>query len=324
MIICRPRIGGNGFGNEFMYMAKALVCSMELGARFWKPRWPAPYDGVFTAQHHEPSLIRHRLRGLRYRLTHRWIEVNQSMYQAMGETSISDSVRRYMAEHGLGMKENVVFWFTDLWPDITCVMHQIGYLQAVLLSNPALAAEVARSVRRFDSGKVLVGVHIRRSDFSPEVPLGVKWPEGEFNIRVPMPWYRHVCRVLQRELGDQVQFFLASNSNEPEITSFAEEFSCLRGLGQESRNARDVVDLLTLARADLVVATPSWFSHWALSFSGAPFLWYKPACGAPEYLSHRQPCFAMLSEPALPAGLKEYAVNTWRARRFRNLMEQGL
>jgi hypothetical protein len=184
-------------------------------------------------------------------------------------------------------------------------------LHSVVLRNRAIAAEVDAMARRFDGAELTVGVHIRRGDFLPEVPFGVKWPitEGtmvELCRRVPMEWYRKMCSLLRETFAGKVRFFLSSNSNDPEVAEFEREFECLRGIGGEERNPRDVVDLLTLSRTDLLVASPSWFSMWAASFSGKPFLWYEPAFAPPTYLSSRQQCHLLLNPHALPRELAEY------------------
>ncbi len=316
MIACRPLVGQNGFGNEFLNVAKALVCCKELGARFIKPKWPAPYETLLTREFNERYLWRHRLRWLCYQLTHRCVEVDQPFCEKMVDGSIADGVRRYMAGQGISTRDNVMFRFSyfpqvRLLPGIGCVLHQIDYLQTVLLSKREIATEVDAMAKRFDGERLSVGVHIRRGDFLPEVPFGVKWPVGtgtmeEWCRRVPMEWYRHVCALLRNTFGGHVQFFLSSNGADPEVTDFEREFSCLRGVGGETRKPRDVVDLLTLARMDLLVASPSWFSLWALSFSGKPFCWYEPAFPPPEFLSVRQPCFSTLRAEAMPQELVKY------------------
>jgi hypothetical protein len=324
MIVCRPIVGQNGFGNEFLNVAKALVCAKEMGARFLKPRWPAPYEQLLTGEFNEQNLLRHRLRFLRYRLTHRPIEIDQPFCERMQEVSITDGVRRYLREQGIAPRANILLRFTyfpqvRLTPGMGCVIHQMDYLKEVLLRNPAIAHEVEERLRRLGRDRLSVGVHIRRGDFLPEIPLGVRWPIGtngldEWCNRVPIAWFRQMCSLLRQTFGDRVQFFLASNGSDAEVTEFEREFSCSRGIGTEERTPRDVVDLLTLAGTDLMIASPSWFSLWALSFSNRPFLWYDPAYTPPEYLTRRQPCFSLRGETAIPPALKEYGAGILRLR----------
>jgi len=324
MIACRPIVGQNGFGNEFMNVAKAIVCARELGAKFVKTRWPEPYARLLTHEFHEPYLWRHRLRFLRYRLTHRVVEVDQPFCERMVEGSITTGLRRHMREHGLTMRDDVLYrisYFPEmkLYPGIGCVLHDIAFLQSVVLRNRAIAAEVDAMARRFDGAVLNVGVHIRRGDFLPEIPFGEKWPitNGtmlEMCRRVPLEWYRHLCTLLRATFGPRVRFFLSSNGHDPDLADFEREFSCLRGIGGEERTPRDVVDLLTLSRMDLLVASPSWFSMWAIAFSGRPFVWYEPAFAPPTYLSTRQPCFLLVKPDALPRDLVEYGLRTLATR----------
>lgn len=276
MIVCRGTVGGNGFGNEFLYVAKALVASLDLGLPFWKPRWPSPYAGLPTCIN-ETSLLRHRLRYILYKSTHRFIEFNRDAYESTGEVSISKALKKFLEINQISRNDNYIIRFPQLYPEISSVVHRAEYLRSLLVQNADIATGVYQNLDAYTPGKIRVGIHIRRGDFDPALPLGQAWPEGQWNIQIPLEWYENVCDALQCAFPGQIEFFLASNSNSADIDRFRQRYECISGHLRDSRTASDVIDLLTLSFCDLHVASVSWFGFWAMAFSGKPFIWYEYA-----------------------------------------------
>lgn len=276
MIVCRGIAGGNGFGNEFLCTAKALVCSLDLGLPFWKARWLPNYSGL-PKYIHESSYLRHRLRYVRYRANHHFRQFTGEAYQSTGKIGISSALKEYINARRLQKESNYVFTFPGLYPGLPSIAHRSEYLRSVLMQDRGIAGQVYGNLDRMPSGKIRVGIHIRRGDFCRAMPMGQRWPDDEWKIQVPLEWYDLVCNALERTFRDKISFYLTSNSRDQEISDFTRTHECVEGLISDARSVRDVADLLTLSYCDIIVASVSWFSHWAILFSNRPYIYYKYA-----------------------------------------------
>lgn len=107
-------------------------------------------------------------------------------------------------------------------------------------------------------GEIIVGVHIRRGDYST-------WNDGKFFF--DNATYRNLMLQVERMFGGKnVSFVICSNENI--------DLSEFEGLDCHATNATNVlVDIYTLSMCDFIIGPPSTFSRWA-SFIGEKPLYF--------------------------------------------------
>ena len=105
-----------------------------------------------------------------------------------------------------------------------------------------------------DSNKKLIGIHVRRTDYSNFMEGGGYYDWDE---------YRNLMLMLMNRLApDQVQFLVCCDESIPE--NFMNGLPILLGLGS-------INDIFTLSYCDLIIGPRSTFSNWA-SFIGNKLL----------------------------------------------------
>jgi hypothetical protein len=277
MAVVRAIIGGNGFGNEFLYLAKALTVSLDLGLDLWLPYWRGHYNSLPSSVN-EKSFLLYRLQYVRYRLAgYKQLVFDHALYAKTEEVSISQAVLAYFKYESLDLHSKLVLSFPDLEVGIYAVAHRLSYLRALLMGSENLAAKVYKNVDEISARPLRIGFHIRRGDFGQELPLGAVWEENQWNTRIPLEWYANIARLFRMHYGQRVSFFLATNGIDDEISSFVDHYRPLVGNTDNMRGCNDIVDLLTLSFCDVIVTSYSWFSHWAVAFSESLFVHYLPA-----------------------------------------------
>lgn len=124
----------------------------------------------------------------------------------------------------------------------------LGEILSNLRPRPEIIREVDRVARTFP--RPIVGVHIRLGDFKV---LG---------RAVPIKTYIKVLSNLQNRFGPRIVCYLASDGTEDELFPFQQHFTCIRySQGEKARDTIEditmaLVDLLLLARTDIVVQAP--------------------------------------------------------------------
>jgi hypothetical protein len=104
------------------------------------------------------------------------------------------------------------------------------------------------------SADVVIGIHVRRSDYRG-------WRDGQCFF--PIPRYADWMRELAAQSPDRKVAFLVC-SDEPRA---AEEFP---GLIVSFGSGTPIEDLFALAKCDLVFGPPSTFSQWASFYGDVP------------------------------------------------------
>lgn len=277
MVVVRAIIGGNGFGNEFLYLAKAITVSLDLGLDIWLPHWTGDY-GDMPRSLNEKSIVFYRLKYIKYRLAcYKHLVFDYNLYEQTKEVSISKAVLAYLKSESLGLQSKLVLSFPDLAVGIPSVAHRLSYLRALLMGNRNLAVEINKNFDKMCQRPLRIGFHIRRGDFVPELPLGEIWGENVWNTRIPFEWYENIAQLFQESYGEKVSYFLATNGEQDEVLSFIERYHPVVGQRSKSRGCHDIADLLTLSLCDVIITSCSWFSHWAVAFSNGLFLHYAPS-----------------------------------------------
>jgi|GEM_PF-3073959 len=301
MLVCTPALVQTGFGNAFHDIAKALVCSRELGARYWPGYWQMDYVAALPPGLVVSSRILHLAKRLRYHVTHRFLRFGEAEHKATGIVPVEEALPAFLSAQGLSTSDDTVVALDGLAPGLECIERHACFLHGLLLSGPGMREALTARTAGLEPGKLHIGVHIRRGDFRPSLPLGEAWPEGQWNIGIPLEWYDLVCQRLAAAFPGRVQFLVATNATDAEVHDFARRHGCiLAGAGAQA-GPSDVGDILALGSCDLVVASVSWFSGWAAILGRKPFLWYPCAHGRPAWGGDN--CFPYTDEAALPTVL---------------------
>jgi hypothetical protein len=292
------QMGANGFGNEFIKLAKLLICRKVLGIPISKAYWRSPYRNALPQDLCYARRSERIVRLARDRLTYRQIEFGGSEHLSTGMIPVEDALACFLNRECLLPEDRCLVEFTGLDPGLESIENHGPFLFDVLLSVPGTKELLLNRMCRFDSRKLLVGVHIRRGDFRPEVPLGTPWPEGKWNIQIPMEWYDRICSLLSAAFPGRIQFFVTTNGTDSEVGDFCRKHEAFVLQASSGRMSPDVADMLALADCDVLISSASWFSGWAALLKPKPWLWYSCAHGLPPW--GRESAFPYASEESLP------------------------
>ncbi len=159
----------------------------------------------------------------------------------------------------------VVFIEGPLFRDFVDTAKHIADIRAYFIPIASIRTSVARHMTMVrDGGPVVVGVHVRRSDYRTFVG-------GKFFYEP-----RQYAAVMQRvaELFERhVRFVVCSD--EPVDPAPYHPLDTRGGLG------RPVEDLYTLASCDYIIGPPSTFSAWASFYGNVPISFIEDPAHAP-------------------------------------------
>ena len=277
------RMGPNGFGNEFVKVAKLLVCRKALGIPIAGVYWRSPYRAAIPRSLCYASRVLRAVRRAGDRLYFKQIEFGRAEHLATGRLPVEEALACFLKNQGLLPQDRALLEFTGFDPGIETIENHGSFLCEELRSVPATGEMLQARIRTFAPGMLHVGVHIRRGDFRPALPLGTPWPGDKWNIQVPLEWYEQACAQMAAAFPGRVQFVVATNGQDPEVETFCRKREMLLLRSLEHRASPDVADMLALAACDLLVSSPSWFSGWAAILNPKPWLWYAGAHGEPPW-----------------------------------------
>ncbi len=112
----------------------------------------------------------------------------------------------------------------------------------------------------------VVGVHVRRGDFR-ELRPGEDFTQTG-GVRAPLAYFQYVMNMIRKIAGATLPVTLFSDGDDSELRELLRMPDVAR-----SRNHSDIVDLLLLARSQIIVSSPgSTFSYWSGFLSDAPVI----------------------------------------------------
>jgi hypothetical protein len=250
------RIGGAGLANLLLIWARSLVAAERLGVRMLTPAWPALkigpilrresdlriYAGLFAR---EPNAIGGLAKLLAFACTRR--------------------VERFDHPADLAQcRPNTLYVPRP---------HKIApiYFDGLFDHQPRIAGRMLRMIRarHLDRVRALprprVAVHIRMGDFAP----ATEGPLRSVNTRLPLAWYGDRMAELRNVLGPDAHFTLFSDGSPDELAELLREGDVELRSGETA-----IVDLLSMARAQALLASASTYSLWASFLGRMPSLWY--------------------------------------------------
>ncbi len=288
------RMGANGFGNEFVKLAKLLVCRKELEIPIAPCYWRSAYRHALPEDLCHTSRVRRAFR----RFHGPPVEFGPDQHRATGQLPVERALSAFLEKRGLNRKDRCLVEFIDIVPGLETVEGHGQFLYDVLLSNPDMEKAVRRRVRSFDANRLQVGMHVRRGDFRSPLPLGTPWPDAKWNYQIPTEWYDRICSMLQTAFSGRIQFIIATDGTSSEIDGLCAKYHVALLTGGGRRESSDVADLLALASCDALIGSASWFSGWAAVLKPKPWIWYPCAHGMPPWA--RETVSLYIDEPSLP------------------------
>ena len=292
------KMGPNGFGNEFLKLAKLLVCREELGVAIEPSYWCSPYRFALPNDLCYAGKLQRVARLIRDQVTYHRIEFGRDEHLGTNRIPVAEAFSIFLSNQDFDSNKKYLIEFTGLDPQLEVIEDHGPFLFDVLKSNAFIAEILDHRTVKFDPKKVQIGVHIRQGDFRSELPLGELWPEGQWNVQIPMAWYDRICELLSKAFPQKIEFFVTTNGGGSDVESFCWKHKALPVSVASSRSSPDVADLLTLASCDGLIGSASWFSGWAAILQPKPWLWYTCAHGEPPWA--RATASVYTDEPALP------------------------
>jgi len=293
-MLLTARMGPNGFGNEFVKFAKLLVCQKVLGIPIASSYWQSPYRHALPRE----LIYTSRIQRAWHLLADRPVAFGRDEHLATGCVPVEDALAAFMQMRGLYKQDRGLIEFTGFDPGLESIEKHGPFLYQILSSSPQIAAQVRGKLQSLDAGKVHVGVHIRRGDFRPALPVGAPWPEGQWNLQIRIEWYDQICALLQKVFPGRIQFLVATSGVAPDVQALCAKYDAVLANAVLERQDSDVADMLTLAGCDALIGSASWFTGWPVVLNPKPWIWYGCAHGEPPWA--RQTASLYINGPSLP------------------------
>jgi len=102
------------------------------------------------------------------------------------------------------------------------------------------------------SDAVLVAVHIRLRDLSPEAPETSY--RGRSGRSLPLTWLESISRNVKAALGDRAHIVIVTDGDRARLRAFADEFNVLV---TNTLHRNVCADLSLLAQSDVLVSSPT-------------------------------------------------------------------
>ena len=255
-------------GNELIPWARSFLAAQVLGATALPPAFGANqrrYWRHFGAPRYD--WLAHRALEAALPV----FEFTDADHQRHGAGDVLITFRAFAEEHGLFDRSAYVVATEGMWGGYGHVAAARDFVRATLYQSRFAARNLVRIRQQLQPGMPVVGMHIRMGDFQAATdPTAYR---GKFNLSVPLQWYVGIARSVQDQLGDQVQFLIASDATSEQLQPLSQGLRCV--VASDMADA-DCSDILALAAADMLVCSVSSFSAWAAFLSTAPYLWYGP------------------------------------------------
>lgn len=255
---------GAGLGNEVVAWAKSYIAARELGFQLLRPSWTLNRYRLPNALGWSPIAT---ARSDVMRFVCPTFTVTEARYRATGLADYGEAMAALAEMHGLWRRSPLVLLHEGMWGGYYAIKSARSFIWRELLCAPNVVEFVDRAGLPA-RGRPVVAVHVRLGDFASGSPR-----PGQFNVTIPVGWYRSAMRALEAALGD-VEFLIFTNqTNHPEVLRLAEggNRKLVTGRGRSAA----VQEVAAMSSADIVVCSISSFSLLAAFLSGRPYLWFR-------------------------------------------------
>ena len=270
-----PRVVGRGagLGNELIPWARAFVAATLLNAKLLPPAFglnARRYGRHFDTPAWDWLMHRAMLRTLPA------YYFDESAFCAFGGgTDGGDAVtalQGFIEHHGLKHRKAYVLYTDGLWGGFAHIAAARDFVRATLYRSRFAAQNLLRLRQRLSPDAVHIGLHIRLGDFGHARHLADEY-RGQFNLSLPLQWYRQLALNLKSQLDRPLQFAVFSDGTREQLAPVLEG---LDAVYTDDLAPGDCSDLLALADMDLLVCSVSSFSAMAAFLSDSPYIWFEP------------------------------------------------
>lgn len=256
---------GAGLGNEMIVWAKAYIAAEVLGLVCLPPAFGLNSRG-YSRYFRTPRFDWALHAGLRTALPH--FTLSEADHVAAGSRSLTTTVEEFAARNRLSQRSIYTLSVEGMWGGFHAIEPARDFILSQLLDTRWTLGNMFATRRKLASGRLTVGFHIRRGDFSASA--GNDEYRGRFNVALPLDWYVNIARNLRAALGKDINLIVVSDAPSDELAPFGSEIDCCFTDDQANR---DVSDLLSLSACDLVVCSISSYSLWAAFLSSGRYIW---------------------------------------------------
>ncbi len=256
-----PNLDRSGLGNLLITWARAEAFAGVHGARVLAPRWSQPkigpllrgekdkryYVGLFDNSGYLQGPRRYGVLLGGKRIDETEIEPRIRLEEEQ-QRSLRPLVVEFRGMEGL---------FAPLLPQREWI---VGRLRQIL--HPRLKPKLERTVPDH------IAVHVRRGDFI-QLPAGQAAPRGAWNYRIADEWYVACIQNIRNCPGFDLPAIIYSDGKPDELADILRLERTELALPNPS-----IVDIFSLARGKVLVASGSTFSMWASFIGQMPTLWY--------------------------------------------------
>lgn len=266
-----PRVRGHGagLGNELIPWARAFLAAQVVGAYALKPAFGFNARGYwrhFGTPRYDWLLHK----GMEYVLP--VVEFKEVDYLHYGGGDFLDAFRQFADAERLHSISCYLLVTEGMWGGYRHIAAARDFVFSTLYQSRFAPRNLVRIAKRLHPDKPVVGMHIRLGDFGAP-PLEPAAYRGQFNLALPLEWYRNIAKSIQANLGDDVQFLIVSDGTPEQLKPLLDG---LPAVTTADIPDSDCSDLLALARADLLVCSVSSYSTTAAFLSDAPYIWFEP------------------------------------------------
>ncbi len=235
------RLGGAGLGNSLFILSRAIVLAKQYQGELINPDWISIKLGPILRNERDKRIYLH-------------------FFKPMGIAGFRKAIIRLLAPKvdeeslsvcGTAPKNRTTVVVTGLKNYFDDIRHERKLISNSILSN--IHPRNTPEIDAFDG--VCIGIHIRMGDFRPE------W-------RVPLEWFVTTINKIRAFLQDDIPVCVFSDGQDDELSPV----TSLPNVRRISfRNA--LTELVCLSKCDVILASNSTFSAWAVFLGNKPSVW---------------------------------------------------
>lgn len=259
---------GAGLGNEMIPWAKGFIASQVLNAHLVGPSWGLNSRRYW--RNFETSRLDFVGEAMLRVLPAK--SFTEADYHSTGIIDYGGAIRTWAEQEGLLQRRHALVSVGGMWGGYLAISSAQSFLRAKLLNSRNALANMFKVQAGLDRTKLLVAVHLRLAgDFTAAEPG--RDVRSQFNLQIPIEWYRGVCAALRRSFGGRVQFCFFTDKETPEYLKLISEYNPEQ---VRCRELSECSDLLLMSEADLRICSVSSYSMAACFLSRGPYVWYEP------------------------------------------------
>jgi hypothetical protein len=264
MIVIASKYGR--LGNQLFLFANFIGWAIEQGVRIANPAFEE-YADFFEGTANDPWCrypVRKSVSGPRFRrIALRAAAVGARLFGAL---DIGGSEYCSLRDSSLHLRR-LAFVSGWLYRDSTALAQHAAAIRAYFTPKDPYPARIDKLMAEIRATcSVVVGVHLRRSDFRVQA-------DGRCFF-APSDYRRLMERMAGLLEGQRIGFLVCSDEPIDKVDFVPLNVRC--GLGHP------IEDLYSLARCDYLIGPPSTFSMWASFYGAVPYFKFEDRCAAPR------------------------------------------